>query len=106
MKRINLTAYDIDGKEPFNVKESLINILFFQVSDPRELLIRDGLARKIESVSDGEDLLLENADWQKFVDGITNSMKAQVIDTSRIHVEFVRRIINAPDVDISKLKAV
>lgn len=104
MKRINLTPYDIDGREPFNVKESLINILFFQVSDPRELLYRGELAKKIDTSEN--EILLEDADWQKFVDGITNSMKAQVIDTSRIQVEFVRRIINAPDVDISKLKAV
>ena len=106
MKRINLTPYDAGFDEPFNVKESLINILFFQVSDPRELLARDELAKKIESVPDGEDLLLEDADWQRCVKGITDSMRAKVIDTSRIQVEFVRRVINAPDVDITKLKVV
>jgi len=106
MKRINLTPYDAGLGSPFNVRESLINMLFFQVIDPRELLAREELAKKIESVPDGKDLLIEDADWQKCVDGITKSMKAEVIDTSRIQVEFVRRIINAPDVDIAKLKAV
>lgn len=106
MKRINLTPYDAGMNEPFNVKESLINILFFQVNDPRELLAREELAKKIESTPDKEDLLLENTDWQKCVKGITDSMKARVIDTNRIQVEFVRRIINAPDVDTTKLKAV
>lgn len=104
MKRINLTPYDIDGKEPFNVKESLINILFFQVSGPKDLLYREELAKKIEASKN--EILLEDIDWQKCVGSITRSMKAQVIDTNRIQVEFVRRIINAPDVDISKLKAV
>ena len=103
MKRIDLTPYDIGLDEPFDVRKSLINVLFFQVNDPRELLARDELAKKIES--SGEELLIEDSDWQKCVAGITESMQAKVIDTSRIQVEFVRRIISAPDVDVTKLKA-
>ncbi len=104
MKRIDVTPYDIGLDKPFSVKESLINILFFQVNNPRELLLREELARKIES--SGDELLLEDSDWERCVKGITESMKAGAIDTSRIQVEFVKRVISAPDVDISKLKAV
>lgn len=103
MKRIDLTPYDTSDK-PFDIKGSLINILFFQVDNPRELLLREELAKKIELA--GDELLLEDSDWQKCVVGITESMRAKVIDTSRIQVEFVRRIISAPDVDVTKLKAV
>ncbi len=104
MKRIDLTPYDIGGDEPFDVKGSLLNVLFFQVGDPRDLLSRGELAKKIES--SGKDVLLEDAEWGKFVDGITRSMQAHAIETSRIQVEFVRRILDAPDVDVSDLKVV
>jgi len=96
VKRIDITPYDIGLDKPFDVKDSLINILFFQVDNPRELLLREELARKIEAP--GNELLLEDADWQKLVNGITKSMKAGVIDTSRIQVEFVRRVIVLSDV--------
>lgn len=104
MKKIDLTPYDIGGDEPFDVKGSLLNILFFQVESPRDLLSRGELAEKIES-SDNS-ILLEDSEWGKIVDGITKSMQAHAIETGRVQVEFVRRILDAPNVDVTELKAV
>jgi hypothetical protein len=105
MKKIILSDYEVEieienkkVKKPFQVKESIIEILFHPELKlaGRELLKQNILAEKIEGCTE-DFILLENEDYNKIV-------RALELTTglTRNAVEFVRRIIEAPDVEVKE----
>jgi len=108
MRQINLENYRVkvrdpqgnDGEVLYDVRNSMIEVLFsrdLQLS-AREALNRDDLARKIRDSSDGS-ILLEEGEYSKL---------EKAVDTikgfGRADVEFVRRILNAPQVEVEAKK--
>src|SRR3990167_2233700 len=99
MRSIDLMPYktgDIadDGREQiFDIRVSLVACLFADDRiAPRELLSRDRLAKVIEEW-DGDELLLEDADWDTIQRGLIVAAPS-----ARANVEFVRRVLDAPTV--------
>lgn len=83
-------------KIPYGTKESLVAVLFSPVLKLTglTLLKQDELARKV--ANSGEELLLEEEEYQRVRDAIEKTEGLGKND-----VEFVRRIIEAPKVDVS-----
>ena len=99
MRKIDLGDYLV-GDVPFQVRPSLVVILFNEKGiDARELLRRDELATRIENTID-DTLLLEEADYKKIVSGL-NATDLQPYGRSAI--EFVRRVLDAPVVSVKEV---
>lgn len=119
MRRIDLANYTISlrnpdaGKSrqdgslepdmveiPYHIKDSLIEILLARDNQlsGQDLLDRDVIARKVNECSDGS-ILLEEVEWGKLVASI-NTVKG----LGRPDVEFVRRILEAPEVKVEEKK--
>lgn len=106
MRRIDLSNYTItlrkeDGERvelPYEMKESTIEVLFareLQLSGV-ELLARDDLARKIRDCPDGS-ILLEEQEWKKLVNAVNT-----VTGLTEQDVKLVRRIVEAPEVEVEQ----
>lgn len=108
MKKINLKEYEIEvklsngesKKIPYNVRETLVSLLFHpdMKLGGRDLLIAQKLATKIEDCKEDE-ILLEAVDFEKL---------SRAFDTfkgfGRNEVELVKRILEAPDVEVTEKK--
>ena len=101
MRKIDLTSYSVGDEHTFDVRQSLIAVLFNEDKlDGREVIRRDELARRIETWPE-TDLLLEETEWHKFVSGLkATDLKPH----GRSIVEFVRRVLDAPIVDVEERK--
>lgn len=108
MRQINLTNYSVRLRdetgeykdEPYEVKDALVEILFARCLglSGAEILKRDDLAHKIMDCADGK-VLLEEEEWNKFVTAV-NTVKG----LGRTDVELVRRIIEAPKIEVEEKK--
>src|SRR3990167_6564477 len=98
MRKLVLTDYEYEG-HTFQVRPSLATILFNEDKlDGREIIRRDELACKIET-EPGEYILLEDVDYQKILKGLAASdLKPQ----GRSVVEFLKRVLDAPDVAVQE----
>ena len=100
MRKIDLTDYATgvdDGK--FLMRTSLAAVLFNQPNlDARELIRRDEFARRIEACIPDE-ILIESADWTKLVDSLNAT---DMRPYGRTVVECVRRVLNAPEVNVKE----
>ena len=103
MRKLDLTQYithrqDDEGKAiSFDVRSSAIELLFVNGRlQPLERMKRETLAQRIES-EEGNTILLEDADWDKMNEGL-----AKVDMPGREFNEFVRRIIEAPTVQVKE----
>jgi len=102
MRAIDLCPYDSglttsggDGARAFDVRASLVSLLFVGTFPLRELITRDALARDIEQ-SDQPVALLTDAEYQwilKALDAAADHLRA------RHYTEFLRRIYDAPLVE-------
>lgn len=101
MRRIDLTPYMVSApvydqatktvktvENPFDVKTSLVNILFGQGVNGRELLKRDSIAKKIESGK--TTVSLEEEEWRT----LQSAFQAWQTFT-RHEVELIRRVEEA-----------
>lgn len=97
MKSISLIPYKV-GDQDYEVKKSLAGVLFVPGLNlsAREAVDHDRIARKIEECT-SDEILLEDSDWQK----IKRSVEVHTGFT-RNDVEFVHRVLNAPEVDVEK----
>lgn len=99
MRRVDLTNYDVvgdDGKPlPYLVKDSLVNLLYNPDLrlNARDLMEHYRIAQKIEK---GEELL-EEADYARLKTSIECFR-----GFSRNDVELVRRVIDAPTVEVTE----
>jgi len=108
MRQLDLSNYTVrvrnqDGEYtdlPYEMKDSLIELIFSRDLglSGQELLDRDDLARKIRDCPDGK-VLLEESDWKKLALAV-NTVKG----LGRPDVEFVRRILEAPEVEVEVKK--
>lgn len=98
MRKIDLERYDIGNGNTFDIRTSLVAVLFNEKVEPRELLKRDALATRIEH-ADSDTLLLEETDWSKVVGGL---QATDLRPHGRDVVEFVRRVLDAPVVDVQE----
>ena len=98
MRKIDLTNYDYEG-QTFHVAPSLVAILFSPPKlDAREVLRLDELARRIETTED-PTVLLEEVDYARIVKGL-NATDLQ--PHGRSVVEFIRRVLDAPEVVVEE----
>lgn len=108
MRQLDLSNYTVhlrnqDGKyvdSPYEVKDSLIELMMardLQLSGT-ELLKRNELAQRILNCEDGH-ILLEEEEWGKLERAI-NTIKG----LSRADVELVRRILEAPKIEVEEKK--
>jgi len=108
MRKIDLTNYSVHVRNekgewvdiPYEVKDSLIEVMFsrdLQLS-ARELLDRDDIARKVRDCTDGQ-VILEEEEYNKILTAV-NTVKG----LGRPDVEFVRRILEAPKVEVKERK--
>jgi len=110
MRKINFQDYNVtvqtpEGEKrqiPYEVKDSMISLLFHP--DLKlggvELLKQNELAGKILNAEPG-DLLLEEAEYNKLTQAI-NVIKGY----GRNEVELVRRILEAPEVEVEAKEGV
>lgn len=106
MKRIDVRDYPVgvqmdDGtirEIPYNVRDSLVGCLFHPELKlgGREILVRDLIAKKIESAEDY--VLLEDAEYQKL-----NSAFDTVKGFGKADIELVRRVFDAEDVNVKEV---
>jgi tRNA U34 5-methylaminomethyl-2-thiouridine-forming methyltransferase MnmC len=105
MKKLFLSNYEVEiefegkkVKKPFQVKESILEILFHPSLKltGRELLKQNDLAEKIEKCNE-DFILLETEEHNKI-------LRALELTTGlgRNAVEFVKRILEAPDVKVEE----
>lgn len=108
MRQIDLSDYTVRVRNgngewvdmPYEFRDSMIELLFardLQLSGT-ELLERDDLARKIRDCADGH-ILLEEGEWNKLVIS-ANTIRG----LGRPDVELVRRILEAPKVEVEEKK--
>ena len=97
MKKIKVTNYTV-GEQNFEVKKSLIAILFHQMLNLShlELFTNNKLAKKIEECTD-EDVLLEDSEYQIFKKAVET-----IKGYNRESFELINRIINAETVEIQE----
>lgn len=96
MRKISLIPYKFEGQE-YNVKESMAGILFsahLRLS-ARAMIENARIARKAET--SGDEILLEEADYQK----IRNAVET-FEGYSRQDLEFIQRILDAPEVPVKE----
>lgn len=110
MRSVNLKPYDIvvgktkDGaeiKQPFNVVKNIIDVLFAPAQQlaGRDLLKQGALADQIESAEAEGEVLLEEEEWNRL------KIAVEVIKGyTRDHIEFMKRIVDAPKADIKTTK--
>lgn len=108
MKKIKTTPYQFvvnssDGKpttQDFNVKEALINILLHPELklNGRDLLLAHKFAEKIENCQD-DFILVDLTDYVRLTKAIETLQ-----GFNKVHVEFVKRIVDAEDVDVQEKK--
>ncbi len=100
MRQINIEPYKVninpEEQIDYDVRGSLLEILFHPdlLLGAKDILNRDTLARKIEAWPDF-NLLLEEEEYKKVVAGV-NALKG----LTRRDVEFARRVIDAPPVEV------
>jgi hypothetical protein len=103
MRRIDLTDYEIEVMDqgakksiPYSVKMSIIGALFMPELKltARETLERDKLAHKINDCPE-PSILLEEAEYIKILQSVET-----VRGFNRDDVEFIRRVLEAPQVEV------
>ena len=104
MRKLDLTDYTVEvmteegaKNAPFPFKSNLIEVLFnpkLEIS-AIDLLKRDDIARAI--LAAGDSMLLEESDYGIIKDAIERMRGYQ-----RYAVEMVRRVIDAPRVDVTE----
>lgn len=108
MRQIDLSNYSVHVRDekgewidlPYEVKDSITEVLFardLQLSG-RELLKRDDLARKLRDCADS-NVLLEEEEWNKLVMAVET-----IKGLGRPDVELVRRILEAPKIEVEAKK--
>lgn len=110
MRELNITSYNVKMRLPngshkfdeYDVKDSLISLLFMPGNNvnARESFKRQKLAEMIKSCQD-KTILIEEGDYQKLVEAAE-----KIQDVGRNDVEFMHRIMDAPEVEVEKVEKV
>jgi len=107
MKKIVLGDYEVEfeqnglmKKMPFAVKESLVSVLFVPdlKLNGRDLLLQNILAEKIENCKE-DFILLESEEYSRLVSAIN-----VVRGFGKNDIEFIRRILEAENVEVEEKK--
>ena len=112
MRRIDLAPYPVSAtfpdpdkpgsvktvSQPFDVTGSVVTVLFGRGADGRELLKRDGIAKKIEAAK-GKAVLLEEEEYQTLLAAFRDWKTF-----TRYEVELIRRVEDAPKVEVGETK--
>lgn len=101
MRKINLTPYlvkvDETNQEPYNIKQSIINILFhpdLRLS-AKELLDNDKVSQKVEAAEGS--VLLEDAEYEKVKKAFDTVKGFGVND-----IELINRVFNAEKIEVKE----
>lgn len=96
MEEVNRPEANTDQIPDYLVRESIVEMLFNPSLglSAKDLLDRDPLARRIKDLP-GNDLLLEEAEYKK----VLTALEA-LRGLGRHDVEFVKRVFNAPTVEV------
>lgn len=107
MRKLDLSSYPVtvrrpDGtteQQPYDVRDILADISFLPAQGCKkvELFKREKLAKKIAEAPT-ETILLEETEWQRLNDALDH-----VGGLGRQEVELVRRIVEAPVVEVEEV---
>lgn len=106
MRKINLENYVIHGTQgskvtdiPYQVRDSLVLVLMHPdiKLNAVELLKRDIIGKKILECKEKE-ILLEESDWLKIKSAVES-----INGFTQNDVEFVRRVLEAPEVNVREV---
>lgn len=93
MRTIDLSDYTTSEGQIFNVRPSLVVVLFSEPKlGPREMIRRDELARRIEEQVESV-LLVEEEDYARIVRGLEHTDFKEI---GRAAVPLIERVLNAP----------
>ena len=100
MRKIDTTNYDVklsEEQDPIkvDVRGNIIQLIYGETQDGTTLLERHTLATKFQNESD--TVLLEESDWNTLAELVRTTKVF-----SRPFVEFVDRVLNAPQVDVTE----
>lgn len=99
MRKIDLSDYQTEEGQNFQVRPSLVSVLFSEGKlDPREIIRRDELAVLIENYV-GDSFLVEESNYNKLVSGLEAS---DLKPLGRAAVPFIKRILDAPIVSVTE----
>lgn len=93
MRKISLVPYQVNESESYDVRGSLVTILFSNGLGPDDLIEHDRIAKKIENTENNEVLLDEN-EYNRIVFCVNSFPKG----FGRNDLEFVTRIMNAEEI--------
>jgi hypothetical protein len=91
MRKINLVPYSV-GSNPYDVRGSIINLLFAHGLGPEDLIAHNDLAMKIESAEDS--ILVDENEYSR----IKFCLESFPQGFNRNDLEFVTRIIDAEEI--------
>lgn len=95
MRKISLSQYSV-GKDKYDVKGSLVAVLFARKLNSSDLIEYDGIAKMIES-SDTEVILTE-----KEYNIIKSCVESNPGGYARQDLEFVERVLNAEEITMEE----
>ncbi len=93
MRKISLIPYRVNGDMAYDVRGSLIDVLFGVRLGPQDLKEHDRIARKIETAENNE-VILEESEYEKLV----YFVKAFPKGYGRNDLEFVNRVMDAEEI--------
>ena len=96
MRKVDLRSYTEFSGHPFEVRPSLVAILFSGKYDPRELIARDKLAQRIEN-EPGEFILVEEVDFARLISGLNATDLSSI---GRSAAQFCQQLLDTPTVDV------
>ena len=97
MRKINLQPYDFSDGEPYDVKGSIVSLLFSGHLNLgyRQLLEHEHIAQKIEASN--SLVLLEETEYREVLNAVET-----FTGYGRPDVEFISRITEAPEVEVKE----
>ena len=98
MRKLDLRNYTAFNGQAFEVRPSLVAILFNGKYDPRELIARDRLAQRIEAAPD-EFILLEETDFARLMSGLEATDLSGI---GRSATPFCQRLLDTATVDVQE----
>lgn len=93
MRKISLIPYRVDGDRAYDVRGSLVGILFGVKLGPKDLVEHDRIAKKIEAAENNE-VILTDEEYAK-VRWCTEVLPSGY---TRNDLEFVNRVMDAEEI--------
>ena len=97
MRKVSLIPYRLPGDIAYDVRGSLVELLFAVRLGPEDLGEHDRIARQIETAENNE-VILDNKDYERLV----FCLRANPGGYSRNDLEFVNRVMSAEEITVKE----